>query len=109
MVAVGFNPRLAIPNSSVRRVATSEISGVADQRCASVPERNVFRGIRCPWVETHGYHRMVATQREGETKLATTIGGFHHPTPGPSPEYERVAYIAHRRHPQSLDFRRPAL
>ena len=50
----------------------------------TVPGRNTLGRVHCPWVETHGYHRIVATRRDGATKPVKTIGGFHQPGIGPA-------------------------
>ena len=83
MVAVGVSTHgWRCPRISVRRVATVETSGV-------VTRRNILGLIRCPWVETHGYHRIVATRRgfapqgTAQETWRVTIGGVHQFTPLP--------------------------
>ena len=75
----GFNPRLAIRPCCLRRVATGDGSRglkptgnvrTLNARRVATPEVSIVatrrirgEGGHGPWVETHGYHRIVATRR----------------------------------------------
>ena len=87
---------------------------------AVATRRKMNLGRRFPWVETHGYRRIVATRRprtstatSGATKAANAIGRFHQPRPwvsrrgrecvpntGPIPSPEPLSAAARRQIPR---------